>query len=220
LDAIEEDSTSTPKDIVRPLIKELREERKQIHEIRDEIQEKVKEDKKENSKVNAENRMNASQNHIDEVTKFFTEKNVPATSTAIAKLEEAKALQAEGKVALDAGDFPKAFELFGEAQKTAQEAKLSMRVHAEIKFNERVEKVLQKVEERKNDLVERQNKIEEKLLDEAQKVKEKIDERIEKNSEKQKEIEEKIKTHEEKNREDLKQKMEKIKEQEKEQSSR
>lgn len=197
-----------PPNEIRPLLKELHNEKEQIKSIQKEMNEEVRENKKENSKEAAENRMHASQNHIDEVQKFFVSKNVTATSSAMIKLEEARKVQAKGKVELDTGNFGAAFELFGKAQRIAQEAKITVQLRNELKKDDHVKKILDRVEERKDKITDDLKQLREDKKETLEKINEELDKKIEDVREMKKDFFEQSKEK----REELKQREEKLNE--------
>lgn len=142
LTKIQSDSGTTKEDI-KPLLNNLKDEVKEINKIRLQIEDDVHTSTGTSARSAAEGRMKASLHHIDEVRDYLENKNLTASSSAMIKLDAAVKVQAEGKAALDAGDYSKAFVLFGTAQSIAQEAKLMAHVQTDLKFDNRVDKILE-----------------------------------------------------------------------------
>lgn len=137
------------KEEIKPLLQQLQTEAVAIHKLRTNLDLKTETKAEADIKIAAENRMRVSQKQIDQTKEYLKGKNVSATSSAQLKLESAIKVQSEGKAKLDEGKYKEAFNLFVSAQRLANEAKFMVKVHKDLKFDTRVEKIFKDWDEKK-----------------------------------------------------------------------
>ncbi len=177
----------TTKDEIKPLLKELKTEVQKIHKIRTKLETDGQARVGVEVKVAAENRMNASLKHINGVRQYLEQKHLSTTSSAMVKLEAALKVHAEGKSELEAGNYGKAFVIFGQAQGMAQEAKIMAHVGTELKIDARVNKILENWERKGIEVgedakIELENKLKGKLETKLEnRIENKVEERAKEN---------------------------------------
>ncbi len=180
-------ATDTPKQDIKPLLKELKEEVESMKEIKIKMNDENKKKSGLDVKVAAENHMNMALKQITRVKELLTSKNVSSTSSASIKLEEAQKAYDEGKKFFDAENYSEAFIAFGNAQRLAAEARIVTHVEHDLKIDEQMHKILEKIDEKKLKIEDRlqknleiETKLKEKVLDQKEKFEEKIKNRLEK----------------------------------------
>lgn len=176
-------ATDTPRQEIKPLLKQLKEEVESMKEIKSKMNDEHEKKSAPDVKVAAQNHMNMALKQIEKVQELLNSQSATATSSASAKLEAAQKVYNEGKVSFDAGNYAAAFISFGNAQRLAAEARIVTHVEHDLKIDERMKKVFEKIDEKKI-----------KIEDKFQEKKEKIEDKIKIDEQRK----EKIKTHLEK----------------------
>lgn len=176
-------ATDTPKQEIRPLLKQLKEEVESMKEIKSKMDEEHEKKSAPDVKVAAQNHMNMALKQIEKVQALLNSQSASTTSSASAKLEAAQKAYNEGKASFDAENYAAAFISFGNAQRLAAEARIVTHVEHDLKIDERMKKVFEKIDEKKikieDTLQEKKEKLEDKIKIEEQKI-EKKENRIEK----------------------------------------
>ncbi len=176
-------ATDTPRQEIKPLLKQLKEEVESMKEIKSKMNDEHEKKSAPDVKVAAQNHMNMALKQIEKVQELINSQSGTTTSSAAAKLEEAQKVYNEGKTSFDTGNYAAAFISFGNAQRLAAEARIVRHVEHDLKIDERMKKVFEKIDEKKikieNKFQEKKEEIEDKIKIDEQR-KEKIKTHIEK----------------------------------------
>lgn len=176
-------ATDTPRQEIKPLLKQLKEEVESMKEIKSKMNDEHEKKSAPDVKVAAQNHMNMALKQIEKVQELINSQSATTTSSAAAKLEEAQKAYNEGKLSFDAGNYAAAFISFGNAQRLAAEARIVTHVQHDLKIDERMKKVFEKIDEKKTKIEdkfqEKKEKLEDKIKVDEQR-KEKIKNHIEK----------------------------------------
>ncbi len=176
-------ATDTPRQEIKPLLKQLKEEVESMKEIKSKMNDEHEKKSAPDVKIAAQNHMNMALKQIEKVQGLINSQKATTTSSATAKLEEAQKAYDEGRFSFDAGNYAAAFISFGNAQRLAAEARIVTHVQHDLKIDERMKKVFEKIDEKKTKIEdkfqEKKEKLEDKIKVDEQR-KEKIKNHIEK----------------------------------------
>lgn len=181
-------ATDTPRQEIKPLLKQLKEEVESMKEIKSKMDDEHEKKSAPDVKVAAQNHMNMALKQIEKVQELINSQSGTTTSSAAAKLEEAQKVYNEGKTSFDAEDYKAAFISFGNAQRLAAEARIVTHVQHDLKIDERMKKVFEKIDEHKI-----------KAGDKFQEKKEEIEDKIKTNEHRKEEMKNRIEKFEKKN---------------------
>jgi len=176
-------ATDTPRQEIKPLLKQLKEEVESMKEVKSKMDDEHEKKSGPDIKIAAQNHMNMALKQIEKVKELVNSQNDSATSSATTKLEAAEKAYNEGKISFEAQNYNAAFLSFGSAQRLAAEARIITHVEHNLKIDEKMHSILKKVDERKSKIEEifeeKKEKIEDKIKTD-EKRKEKIKNHIEK----------------------------------------